>query len=420
MPYTLLGSVLLLVACAIVGARIFNLPKNIWLLFVAQPLAMSATSLMVFAGGILGTHLAPSPEMATLPLSVLIVGVALAVIPAGWLTKRVGRRISLMIGMGISILGALLAMLAALMASFFMLILAAFVLGFSMAFVAQMRFAALDSLIDKDDSAKALSILMVGGIFAAIIGPELAVAAKDWLESPHGFAGSFLGLATLLVIAISALSQLRVEDSDIDEVSAPQRPLITIIRQPIFIVALACAAIAYGLMSYIMTATPLSMHMIEHHDLMTTKWVVQSHILAMYIPSLFAALLIRWFGLIKIMWAGVLCYVAVIGFALSGKDVMHYWWTMVLLGVGWNFLFLTGTLSLPKSYENHERLKVQSLNDFTIFVIQGMASLFAGTILFSQGWQTLIVVGIPLVLAMAAIALWSLLSPGLRDKMTSR
>jgi len=419
MSYPLLIAFALLLVCAAVGARVFHLPKNIWLLFVAQPLAMSATSLMVFAGGILGTHIAPSDEMATLPLSVLIVGVALAVMPGSWLTKRVGRRKSLMLGLSIAVLGALTAMGAALIGSFILLILGAFLLGLSMAFVAQMRFAALDSIDNKEDSAKALSILMVGGIFAAILGPELAVAAKDWLDSPHGFAGSFLGLAGFLVVAIIALSRLEINDSIDDEVDAVHRPLLTIVTQPIFIVALSSAAIAYGLMSYIMTATPLSMHMIEHHDLGTTKWVVQSHILAMYVPSLFAAILIRWFGLIKIMWAGCLCYVAVIAFALSGKEVMHYWWTMVLLGVGWNFLFLAGTLSLPKSYQQHERLKVQSVNDFTIFVIQAMASLFAGTILFSQGWSTLISVAIPLVIVVVLITLWSSVAPTLRDKIKS-
>jgi len=420
MPYVLLITLFLLVSCAVIGARFFDLPRNIWLLFVAQPLAMATTSLMVFAGGILGTHLAPSSEMATLPLSILIIGVALAVMPAGWLTKRVGRRLSLMLGLSGAVIGALTAMFAALIASFTLLIIAAFILGCSMAFVVQMRFAALDSLTNKDDSAKALSVLMVGGIFAAIIGPELAVVGNDLLPSPHGFAGSFLVLAILLLISIAALSLLRLDESHSDEEVSDPRPLFEIIKQPIFIVALTCGAIAYALMSYIMTATPLSMHMVEHYDLVTTKSVVQSHILAMYIPSLFAAVLIRWFGLIKIMWVGIGCYVAVICFALSGKDVMHYWWAMILLGIGWNFLYMTGTLTLPKSYQHHERLKVQSFNDFTICIIQGVSSLLAGTILFGQGWFTLIIIGIPLIVIVTLVAIWSSLSPRLRAQVNRR
>ncbi len=417
MSYTLIFTFLLLIGCAFIGSRIFSLPKNIWFLFIAQPLAMASTSLLVFAGGILGTQLAPSPEMATLPLSLLIVGVAVAVMPASWLTKKVGRRKSLMLGLSVAVIGAMTAMGAALFGSFVLLIGGAFFLGLSMAFVAQMRFAALDSFNNVDDSAKALSILMAGGIFAAILGPELAVAGKDWLDSPFGFAGSFLGLSGFLVIAIAALSQLQVEDTIDEEVEVEQRSLQAILSQPIFIVALGCGAVAYGLMSYIMTATPLSMHMIEHYDLVTTKWVVQSHIIAMYLPSFFSALLIRRFGLLRIMWLGSVAYVAVIAFALSGKEVMHYWWTMVLLGVGWNFLFLAGTLALPKAYQVHERLKVQSMNDFTIFVIQALASLFAGSILFSQGWLTLIAVGVPLVFVVLAIALWCSFSARLKEQI---
>lgn len=414
MSFTLLTTFVLLFSCALFGRKLIKLPNNVWLLFIAQPLAMSATSLMVFAGGILGTHLAPTPSMATLPLSVLIVGVALAVIPASLVTKSVGRRVSLMCGLSISALGALTAMGAALYSAFSLLMLAAVLLGFSMAFVAQMRFAALDSLSEPDDSAKALSILMVGGIFAAILGPELAVAGKDWLTAPHGFAGSFLGLAVLLLIAIAVLSQLSDNEQQINQVRQQARSLKRVAKQPIFIVAVGCGAIAYGLMSYIMTATPLSMHMIDHHDLVVTKWVVQSHIIAMYLPSLFAAVLVRWFGLIKIMWLGSLSYIAVIAFALSGKEVMHYWWAMVLLGVGWNFLFLAGTLCLAKSYHQHERLKVQSLNDFFIFAVQAMASLLAGTVLFSQGWTMLIAVGIPLVIIVLVITLWASVDGALR------
>jgi len=407
MSFTLLFAFFCLFFCAFVGSKVFGLSKNIWLLFIAQPLAMAATSLIVFAGGILGTHLAPTPEFATLPISAMIVGVAFGVMPAIEITKRLGRRKSLMIGSMVAIAGAFGAMFAALLGSFSLLIISTFSLGLSMAFVAQMRFAALDSIDNVNDSAKVLSILMVGGIFAAMLGPELAVAGKDWLSSPHGFAGSFLGLAGCLAISMTALYFLDVNDTQTNEEAAPQRSLREIIKQPIFIVALCCGVSAYGLMSYVMTATPLSMHMIEHIDLNSTKWVVQSHIVAMYLPSLFAALLVRWFGLIKIMWIGCLCYVAVIAVALSGKEMMHYWWAMVLLGAGWNFLFLSGTLALVKSYQQHERLKVQSVNDFTIFFIQAMASLFAGSILFSQGWLTLISVGIPLVVLVIGVTLWS-------------
>ena len=316
MPTTLVVTVLALIACAGLGRHFLKLPNNIWLLFIAQPMAMAATSLMVFAGGILGTHLAPKPELATLPITLLIIGIALSVIPASLLTKKLGRRNSLLCGLGIAVIGALIAMSAALFSTFSLLLLGAFLLGCSMAFVAQMRFAALESLQDENDSAKAISILMLGGIFAAVLGPELAVAGKDWLNAEHGFAGSFMALAILLLFAMVIVSRLSPSITPDVKSQSSARALTSIISQPIFLLALSSAAIAYGLMSYVMTATPLSMHIVQGHSLEQTKFVVQSHIIAMYLPSMFATLFIRWFGILRIMMFGCACYIAVIAFAL--------------------------------------------------------------------------------------------------------
>jgi len=287
-----------------------------------------------------------------------------------------------------------------------------------MAFVAQMRFCALESVNDPKDSPKALSILMVGGIFAAILGPELAVAGKDWIASTHGFAGSFIGLACLILLSILVITRLTQTQAIDAKKEEPARQIGHVIKQPIFLVALASAAIGYGLMSYIMTATPLSMHVLQGHSLEETKWVVQSHIIAMYLPSLFSAFLIKKIGIRNLMLIGCLCYFAVVLFAFVGQDVLHYWWVMVLLGIGWNFLFLAGTLLLPHSYQNNERLRVQSINDFSIFAIQATVSLVAGMILFKMGWITLVLCGLPFIVIMLMITVYAMFSKSISNKLT--
>lgn len=406
MSVTLVASLSTLFLIGILGRYFVRLPKNIWLLFLAQPLAMSSASMVVFAGGLVATNIAPSADLATLPLTLMILGTASAVIPAAMLMKRFGRKIGTIIGLCCAVLGALLCCFAAIYNAFYGLIIGAVFLGASMAFVAQMRFAALESLTDSKDSPKAISVLMVGGMFAAILGPEVAVTAKDWIISPHGFAGSFLALAILILVSIIIICLLDPIGVSDNESATEIRPLTKIIQQPAFIIAVFAGAIAYAVMSYVMTATPLSMHKIEGHDLHSTKWVIQSHIIAMYLPSLFSAILIRYIGIAKLMFSGCVLYALVVVIALSGQQVMHYWWTMVLLGVGWNFLFTSGTLLLPDAYQEHERFKVQAINDFAIFFVQAMASLSAGFILFSQGWQLLIWISIPAILIMFLVSIW--------------
>ncbi|WP_210330352.1 MFS transporter [Aliikangiella sp. G2MR2-5] len=407
-PYTLLATLFAFIIFAFIARRLVKLPANVWLLFLAQPLGMCSSAIIVFAGGIVATKIAAKPELATLPLTVMILGTASAVIPASMLMKKVGRRKGTMIGLGVAILGAILCMFASLNAEFGLLVSGSFLLGSSMAFVAQMRFAAIESLPDIKDSPKAISVLMIGGIFAAILGPEAAIVAKDWIDSPHGFAGSFLILAVFLVVALTLISLLKPIGFSQESQSHAGRPLLQIIRQPVFIISACAGGIAYSVMSYIMTATPLSMHEVDGHSLQHTKWVVQSHIIAMYLPSLFSASLIRYLGLAKLMIIGSLLYLAVVIIGISGNDYLHYWWVMVLLGIGWNFLFTSGTLLLPEAYSASERFKTQAVNDFSIFFAQAMASLSAGFVLFGYGWTILLNIAIPAVLIMFAVSIWYL------------
>ena len=201
MSLTLVITSILLLITAIVGKRLSKLPKNIWLLFVAQPLAASAFPIIVLAGGILGAKMAPQPELATLPITLTILGTALAVIPASMLMKSIGRKRGTILGFTVAIIGTLLIMLAAIQVSFTLMCIGTVLVGMSMAFAVQLRFAAIESLEDPTLMPQAISLLMASGLFAAVLGPEIAVVAAQWIDSPYGFAGSFLALAILFFIA---------------------------------------------------------------------------------------------------------------------------------------------------------------------------------------------------------------------------
>ncbi len=406
MPVTLIATLLTLSFAAFIVKRYLRLPDNVWRLFLAQPLAMCATPAVVVAAGILSISIAPTPELATIPLTLLIIGTALAVIPASMALKRLGRRKGTMLGLSAGVLGTFIAGVAAMQSHFYFLLVGCFLIGNSTAFVAQLRFAALESIKDPDDAPRGLSTLMVSGLFAAMLGPEIAVLGKDLVGSPESFAGSFFILSGCYLCAIVIISSLSKIEAQTESVSKETRPLGVIIKNPVFIIAICSGTIAYSVMSYLMTASPLSMHSDHSYAMDTIKWVVQSHVLAMYLPSLFSAFLVGLLGIRNLMLVGTGLYVAVVIISLTGGSITHYWASMVLLGIGWNFLFLCGTLLLPHAYRPEERFKVQALNDFSIFGIQAVASLSAGIILFSRGWSTLVLLTIPLIIVMMMVTLW--------------
>ena len=406
MPFTFIITIVALGLAAIIVSRYLNLPGNIWRLFIAQPLAMSATPAVVIAAGILAIEIAPSAELATIPLTLAIVGTASAVIPASWLLKRLGRRKGSMLGLSIGALGSLIAGFAAHNGSFYSLLIGCFMIGNSTAFIAQLRFAALESIQDPKDAPKALSTLMVSGLFSAMLGPEIAVLGKDLMSSDGTFAGSFFMLTGCYAVAILIISTLNAMEAGEEQAHDDARPLSLIAKNPVFIIAICSGTIAYSVMSYLMTASPLSMHSDHSYAMETIKWVVQSHVLAMYLPSLFSAYLVSVFGIRNLMLIGSGLYVCVVFISLIGSSVGHYWVSMVLLGIGWNFLFLCGTLLLPHVYRPEERFKVQAVNDFSIFGIQAVASLSAGIILFSRGWANLVLLTIPLIIVMLMVTFW--------------
>jgi len=397
-------TLILLICTTVILSKVFNLPRNIWVLFLAQPLVMAASPVIVFIGGILSTKLASDPSLATLPVTIMILGVASGAIPAALLAKKWGRKIATYIGFSIGLTATLLASLATHKASFELFVLASLFFGISTAFIQQLRFAAIESAKTADDIPTILSILMLSGIFSAFLGPEIAVAAKDWLSSPHGYTGSFLFLAGLIVVAMLLMVFFTNSVNKQNTEDGTGRPLSVIIKQPIFVIAILSAAVGFALMSYLMTATPISMHHMQGHSLLDTKWVIQSHIAAMFIPSLFTAWLVKKIGLNKLLLLGTVIYAVVALIAFSGEEVMHYWWALLLLGVGWNFLFLTGTSLLPLSYQQCERHKVQAMNDFIIFAFQATASLLAGWVLFKAGWYGVVFSSLPFILILLIVS----------------
>lgn len=393
----------LIIISAIILTKKFSLPRNISLLFMAQPLVMCSAPIIVFIGGLLSSELTTDASLATLPISLMILGVAAGSIPASIIAKSKGRKFAVFTGFSCLLIAALLAILATKLALFEIFAVASFLFGLGGAFTQQLRFAAIESTDNEEDIPKILSILMLSGVFAAFLGPEIAVTAKEWLTSPHGYAGSFLLLA--LCICLAAFIMLFFEEPEIKEVSnaGEARPLSIIVKQPLFIIAISTATIGYALMSYLMTATPLSMHHMQGHSLVETKWVIQSHIAAMYIPSLLTPFLVKRIALKGLLILGSVIYIAVALIAFAGQEVMHYWWALILLGIGWNFLFLTGTSLLPQSYKACERHKVQATNDFVLFGFQAFASLMAGWVLFTGGWNYVVLTSLPLIIALLVI-----------------
>lgn len=378
--------------------------RNVWILTIAQAFMMSMNSLNVFVGGLVGTLIAPSEKLATLPVASIVVGTALATVPVTMLTRKFGRKKSFLLISIYSIVVALLATYAISISSFYLFSFCTFLLGVNAASIMQYRFASMES-VSIELMPKAASYVLLGGIAAAFIGPEVALLGRNIL--PWEYAGSFLLLAGLFVVGLIVLLFYENTIPPNIETNESPRSMKEIISQRTFWVALLGATIGYAVMSFIMTATPVSMHVMDSHSLSHTKMVIQSHIVAMFLPSLVTGSLIERFGPSKIMLAGLMAYLFCIGFAFAGHFIHNYWVALVLLGIGWNFLFVAGTSLLPMTYRESERFKVQALNEFFLFSSQAMAALSAGWIIYTFGWEQLLIITIPFVLfQLGVIVFW--------------
>ena len=376
--------------------------RTLIVLTFAQCFGQTAAPILVLLGGIVGAQIAPSIDWATLPIAIQISGIAFATIPASYLMSKVGRKAGFLAGTALAIFASLFAAFAIYQQSFTLFCVASFLIGNYIAFLQQFRFAVADS-VPNEQIPKCLSFLMLAGIVAALLGPEVA-RRFSVIEGLPDYVGSFLGMAAMLTVSFLILLAFykKTTFEKQDQFSAA-RPLGKIFRQPTLILAIASAAVGYSVMSLIMTATPLSMHEMDLHSLEETTRVIQSHILAMYVPSFFSGFLISWLGVKRIIQAGFALMIVCIFIGWGQPDFISYWGTLVFLGVGWNFLFLGGTTLLTQSYRASERFKVQAVNDFLVFGLQALGSLSAGILLASIGWSGVMVFALPLLLLLVPI-----------------
>jgi MFS family permease len=379
------------------------MPINVWLLTLIQALAMSAGTMLVLAGGVLGAQLTPDPIWSTLPLAMSIVGTACGVLPITRLMQHFGRK---PVFIAATILGALVALMGAASVinnSFWGLVISAFLLGVMMSAIQQIRFAAMES-VPVDLVPKAASTVLLGGLVAAILGPELVTLGQQ--VNQQTFVGAFYLTAALLVSCSLLFTQIDNTHVVTEKSADTGRKLRVIANQPVFVLAVSASVVGYALMSFIMTATPVHMHVHEAYSLQDTKWVIQSHIFAMFFPSLFSGWLISKLGTSTVIYLGLFSYVATILIALTGSEWLNYWIALVLLGIGWNFLFVGGTLLLSQSYQPNERFKVQGLNEFLVFGCQAMAALSAGVFLNLIDWRGLLLASSTIIVIQLIVITW--------------
>ena len=370
-------------------------------LAAAQALT-GANSAVIFAtGSIVGATLAPDISLATVPLSIYVVGLAAGTLPTGAISRRYGRRVAFIIGTGCGVATGLLGAFAILHGSFALFCCATFLGGLYGAVSQSYRFAAADGA-SAEYRPKAVSWVMAGGVFAGVLGPQLVQWTMD-IWSPYLFAFSFVVQAMVALVAMAVLAGIdapRPAPSDLHG----GRPLLTIVRQPRFIAAALCGAIAYPMMNLVMTSAPLAMKMCGL-SVSDSNFGIQWHIVAMYGPSFFTGSLIARFGARRMVALGLLLEAGAATIGLTGITAMHFWATLMMLGVGWNFSFVGASALVLETHRPRERNKVQAFNDFLVFGMMAVGSFSSGQLLANYGWSAVnLVVYPPVLLGLAVLS----------------
>jgi len=384
--------------------------RNVPLLAFSQAMMMSSMSLILTASALVGYALAEDKSLSTFPVAVIFITIMFTSIPASMLMQRIGRKSGFMLATLFGVTGGAVATIAIMQSSFWLFVGSSVFIGIFNGFGNYFRFAAADS-VDHEHKSRAISLVMAGGVVAAIIGPNLANLTRDSIEGMP-FAGSFMSIIIIYILALVTLSFLKLPSQlDSSSTNKPNRvrPLFEIARQPKFIIALICSMLGYGVMSFIMTATPLSMN--HHaHSFSDTSFIIQWHVLGMFAPSFFTGALIHRFGVSRIMLIGVILGFVCVATNLFGHSIYHYWLALTLLGVGWNFLFIGGTTLLTETYHPEERSKAQAMNDFSVFTMVAIASLSAGSLQHHFGWQAVNYGVIPLLVIILISVIWLILN----------
>jgi len=378
--------------------------RNVLLLTLTQATSSTSVTLIAAVGSLAGYALATNKALATLPSTMSVIGTALSTIPASLLMKRVGRRAGFMVGAGCAMAGGLISVAAMARGQFWLLTAAGLLLGASVAFAQQYRFAAAETSLP-DVRSRAISFVLLGGLAAAFLGPGLARATVQLYETRY--LGAYLCVPLLGVLTCALLLGLRMPRpaEEAVRVGGPARPIAEIVRQPIFLVAVLAQMMGQGVMNLLMTGTPLAM-MAHHHSFGDTASVIQWHVVGMFLPGFFTGTLVQRWGERIVILLGIALNLLAVAAAALDVGLPNFWVAMTLNGIGWNFMFVAGSTLVTKAYVPSERSRTQAANDFLVFGTAALTSLSSGQLLHHRGWQVVLVTALVMLLAALAGSLW--------------
>jgi len=381
--------------------------RNVLFLSLCVALSASAMSLLFTVAAVIGYSLAPDKSLSTLPVAFTMIAMMATTAPSALMMSRFGRRVGFWIGSGIGMVGAVAGMGTVYWGNFWLLCVACACIGSANAIAMQYRFAAAEAA-PPEFRSRAISLTMLGGLAAAFVGPNLASFARNWFDTVP-FLGTFLALIGIQFLLVLAISQLRLPDMRGTKHDEPARPLRVVIGQPAVIVAMIAGALGYAVMSFVMTATPLAI-LDCNYEFGDAAFIIQWHVVGMYAPGFFTGNLIRRFGALGIIQVGAVLNLICLAFGLAGEDLIdNFWPSLVLLGVGWNFMFVGATTFLTENYRPAEQARVQAINEFVVFGTVAIASLSAGSIYAGAGWSTLLYsAALPVGLVMLVLAGYAL------------
>ena len=379
-----------------------NVKKNVALLAGCQAMLFTNNVTLISLAALAGFSLADNKMLSTLPATAYVVGAALTTLPASFFMRRFGRQTGFQVGTTMGIVGAAICCIALWLRSFWLLCAGVMVLGVYNAFGQYYRFAAADAA-SYDFKAKAISLVLTGGLLGGIIGPEMSKHTRDMFAVP--FLGAYASLIVFCLITMTLLAFIRIPEPSVAERKEPVRPLAQIMAQPAFIVAVTGSALGYGVMNLLMTATPLAMGLCGH-AYNSAALVIEWHVIGMFAPAFFTGSLIRRFGVLGVMLSGVALEALCVGIALSGMQVANFWWALTLLGVGWNFLYVGGTTLLTDCYRPSEKAKAQGMHDFLVFLTTATSSFSSGLLMHRNGWAVLNYAAVPVLALVGAAICW--------------
>ena len=370
--------------------------KNLIVLTLSQIFSFTAAPVTVFLSGIIGSQISPLKSLSTLPMSISVVGIAIGAVFATKVMSLIGRKAGFISASIVNFLVCILAAYSIMDQNFILFCLANFFLGNGMAFTHQYRFAAAES-VEKNKIPRAISIILLGGIVSAFLGPSTANYAKD-IVSEHLYVGSYLSLSILTIIPTIFFLFYENTSKIETNIKYSGRSYLELVSQPRFLQALTASAFGYAIMTFLMTATPLSMHVMEKMSLSKTGLVIQFHVVAMFLPSLITGNLVKKFGHSNIMYAGVFLYSITIIASFFDQTYYNYMFALIFLGLGWNFLFISGTSLLVLTYKEEEKFKAQGLNDFIVYSVHATGSLSAGILIVLTNWKMMNLLCIPFLI----------------------